>query len=46
MTRYAQESRHLYLSGGGIAELAAPLNPEAPPQFELELTSRTPARRP
>src|SRR3984893_5933653 len=26
MTRYAQESRHLYLSGGGIAELAAPLS--------------------
>src|SRR5260370_11611448 len=23
MTRYAQESRHLYLSGGGIVELAA-----------------------
>jgi hypothetical protein len=29
MTRYAQESRHLYLSGGGIAELAAPLSPFA-----------------
>src|ERR1700730_935395 len=24
MTRYAQESRHLYLAGGGIAEPAAP----------------------
>ena len=26
----------LPLSGGGIAELAAPLNPEAPPPFELK----------
>src|SRR3984893_16370894 len=28
MTRYAQESRHLYLSGGGFVELAARLRPK------------------